>query len=56
MRDMIMNLEREANQMSGTRGLQPKSDEQTFIMRMDRTFRSQYEILLRSYQVRRYFD
>jgi len=56
MRDMIMNLEREANQMSGTRGLQPKSDEQTFIMRIDRTFRSQYEILLRSYQVRRYFD
>jgi meckelin len=51
IRDMIMNLERESNRMSGTRGLQAKSDEQTFIVRIDRTFRSQYEILLRNYEV-----
>ena len=50
---MIMNLERESKQMSGTRGLQAKSDEQTFIIRIDRTFRIQYEILLRSYQVKK---
>ncbi len=53
MRDMMLNLEREGKQMSGTRGLQAKSDEQTFIMRVDRTFRLQYELLLRSYQVSR---
>jgi meckelin len=53
IRDMIMNLERESNQMSGTRGLQPKSDEQTFIVKIDLAFRSQYEILLQNYQVKK---
>jgi hypothetical protein len=53
MRDMLLNLEREGKQMSGTRGLEAKSDEQTFIMRIDPSFRLQYEILLRSYEVRR---
>ena len=56
MREMILNLEREAKQMSGTRGLEAKSDEQTFIMRIDQTFRLQYELLLRNYQVRRDYD
>jgi meckelin len=51
MKDMIMNLERESKQMSGTRGLQPKSDEQTFIIKSDRSFRKQYDYLLGSYQV-----
>jgi hypothetical protein len=51
MRDMIMNLERESNQMSGTRGLEAKSDEQTFIIKLDRPFRAQYNLLLQSYRV-----
>jgi hypothetical protein len=49
---MMINLERESNQMIGTRGLQPKSDDQTFIIRVDRAFRSQYELLLRNYRVK----
>ena len=53
MRDMLLNLEREGKQMSGTRGLQAKSDEQTFVMRIDPAFRAQYEILLRNYYVSR---
>jgi meckelin len=53
MKEMLMNLERESNQTVGTRGLQPKSKEQTFIMKIDRSFRLQYELLLRSYQVSR---
>ncbi len=52
MKDMMINLERESNQMIGTRGLQPKSDDQTFIIRVDRVFRSQYELLLRNYRVK----
>ncbi|CAF0975904.1 unnamed protein product [Adineta ricciae] len=52
MRDMLVNLEREANQMSGTRGLQAKSEEQTFIIKIDRPFRIQYDVLLQSYQNR----
>jgi hypothetical protein len=55
MRDMIMNLERESKQMSGTRGLEPKYDEQTFIVRLDRKFRRQYEDLLQHYQVETIF-
>jgi meckelin len=52
MRDMIGNLDRESKQMSGTRGLQTKSDDQLFIMRIERSFRIQYETLLQSYRVR----
>jgi meckelin len=52
IRDMIMNLERESNQMSGTRGLQAKSDEQIFIMKLARPFRGQYNQLLQSYKVK----
>ena len=51
MKDMMMHLERESNEMIGTRGLEPKSTEQIFIVRVDRTFRSQYDALLRNYQV-----
>ncbi|CAF4828802.1 unnamed protein product [Rotaria sp. Silwood1] len=50
MKEMIMNLERESNQMSGTRGLQAKSDEQTFIVQFTGHFRSQYNVLIGNYQ------
>ncbi|CAF2915951.1 unnamed protein product [Rotaria sp. Silwood2] len=50
MKEMIMNLERESNQMSGGRGLQVKSDEQTFIVQLTKRFRSQYNSLISSYQ------
>ncbi|UJR38008.1 hypothetical protein I4U23_030690 [Adineta vaga] len=52
MKDMLINLEREANQMSATRGLQAQSEEQTFIIKIDRAFRAQYDNLLQSYQNR----
>ncbi|CAF1576458.1 unnamed protein product, partial [Adineta ricciae] len=52
MKDMMLNLNREDNQMIGKRGLQPNSDEQIFIVRVDRAFRLQYETLLQSYQNR----
>ncbi|UJR08253.1 hypothetical protein I4U23_012526 [Adineta vaga] len=52
MKDMMMHLERESNQMIGKRGLQPNSDDQIFIIRVDRAFRSQYELLLLNYQNR----
>lgn len=51
MKDMIMNLERESKKMSGTRGLEAKSNEQTFIVRIDRRLRMEYERLLFTYQV-----
>ncbi|CAF3900474.1 unnamed protein product [Rotaria sordida] len=50
MKEMIMNLERESNQMSGTRGLQAKSDEQTFIIQLTSKFRAEYNILISNYQ------
>jgi meckelin len=53
MRDMIMNLERESKQMSGTRGLEAESDEQTFIVRINGQFRLQYEAFLRDYEVKK---
>ncbi|CAF1345544.1 unnamed protein product [Adineta steineri] len=52
MKEMMTNLERESNQKIGTRGLQPNSDDQTFIIRVDKAFRSQYELLLKNYQNR----
>jgi meckelin len=52
MKDLSMNLYREANQMSGTRGLQNKSTEQMFIMKINREFRQQYDMLLQDYRVR----
>ena len=52
MKDMLMNLERESNRMSGTRGLEAKSKEQTFIMKLSRKFRQQYGALVQTYQVR----
>lgn len=51
MKDILLNFERESNQMSATRGLQSKSEEQTFILRLDRKFRFQYSQLFRNYQV-----
>jgi len=52
VKDMIVNLGRESKQMSGTRGLEAKSDEQTFIVRIDRRLRMEYERLLFTYQVK----
>lgn len=52
MKDIIMNLYREENRLSGTRGLEPNSDEQFFIMKISRSFRRQYELLFRNYYVR----
>lgn len=51
LKEMIMNLERESKQMSGSRGLEAKSNEQTFIVRIDRRLRMEYERLLFTYQV-----
>jgi len=51
MKEMIDNLNREANQTIGGRGLEPNSNDQMFIIRVDRAFRAQYEILLRNYRV-----
>ncbi|CAF3802666.1 unnamed protein product [Rotaria magnacalcarata] len=49
MKDTVMNLYREENRMSGTRGLEPNSDEQIFIMKINRSFRRQYQSLLQAY-------
>ncbi|CAF3787442.1 unnamed protein product [Rotaria socialis] len=49
MKDTVMNLYREENRMSGTRGLEPNSDEQIFIMKINRSFQRQYQSLLRTY-------
>jgi len=51
MKDMLLNLERESNRMSGTRGLEAKSDDQTFIIKIDGAFRSQYDLLIQTYRV-----
>ncbi len=52
MKEMLDNLHRESKQEIGGRGLEPNSNDQIFIIRVDRAFRSQYEILLRNYQVK----
>ncbi|CAF1256162.1 unnamed protein product [Adineta steineri] len=49
IKEIIMNLHREENQTIGTRGLQDNSDEQIFIMKINRNFRKQYELLFRNY-------
>jgi Meckelin (Transmembrane protein 67) len=51
IKDMIVNLQREAQSMTGTRGLQGNSTEQIFILKIDRAFRRQYESLFRNYYV-----
>ncbi len=53
MKDMLDYLNREVHGKIGSRGLEPNSDDQTFIIRVDRTFRLQYEILLRNYRVKK---
>jgi meckelin len=52
MKDILMNFHREENRMSNTRGLQDNSEEQIFIMKINRSFRRQYELLFRNYYVR----
>jgi hypothetical protein len=52
MKEILMNFNREQNQMSGTRGLENNSNEQIFIMKINRDFRKQYELLFRNYYVR----
>jgi meckelin len=54
MKEMLNNLERETNQTIGGRGLQPNSEDQIFIVRIDRSFRLQYEIFLQNYRVKIY--
>ncbi|CAF2968602.1 unnamed protein product [Rotaria sp. Silwood2] len=49
MKEILINLHREENRMSGTRGLQNSSDDQIFIMKINRSFRRQYELLFRNY-------
>jgi meckelin len=56
MSDMLTNLERESKRMSSTRGLQAKSNEQTFIVKLDRSCREQYSRLRQSYQVERTYQ
>ncbi|CAF3770661.1 unnamed protein product [Rotaria sp. Silwood1] len=52
MKEMMINLERESQANSGRRGLETNSDDQIFIIKVDRPVRSQYDLLLRSYQHR----
>jgi meckelin len=51
LKDMIMNLERESRMLSGTRGLEANSTEQIFIMKINRSFRIQYDLLFRKFSV-----
>jgi hypothetical protein len=53
---MLMNLERESRMMSGTRGLQANSTEQIFIMKINRAYRTQYDLLCRKYYVRKFLS
>ncbi|CAF1123716.1 unnamed protein product [Rotaria magnacalcarata] len=53
IKDMTMNLERESNQLSGKRGLQAKSDEQTFIVQISRNFRGVYTEARNRYHIQR---
>ena len=53
MKDMIMNLERESRMMSGTRGLEANSTEQLFIMKVNKEFRMQYDLLFRKFSVKK---
>ncbi len=53
MKQVIMNLHREENQMIGTRGLQNNSSEQIFIMKINKSFKKQYELLFQNYYVRK---
>lgn len=52
MKEMLDHLQSETEQKIGRRGLLPNSEDQIFIIRVDRAFRTQYEILLRHYQVK----
>lgn len=51
MKDMIKNLERETQLMSGTRGLVVNSTDQIFIMKINRRFRRQYDSFYRASDV-----
>ena len=53
MKEMMMHLERESEQLIGRRGLEANSDDQTFIIKVSREFRSQFDILLSNYRVSR---
>ena len=48
-----MHLARESDQLIGRRGLEANSDDQTFIVKVSREFRLQFDILLNNYQVSR---
>jgi meckelin len=52
MKEMLDHLRREVHGKVGGRGLLPNSDDQIFIIRVDRNFRLQYENLLRNYRVK----
>jgi len=53
MKQVIMNLHREENQMIGTRGLQNNSNEQIFIMKINKNLKKQYALLFQNYYVRK---
>jgi meckelin len=55
IKEMILNLQREAQSQSATRGLQGDSTEQIFIMKIDRAVRREYETLFQSYYVSQSF-
>ncbi|CAF1347685.1 unnamed protein product [Rotaria magnacalcarata] len=52
LKDMLINLERESSATIGKRGLEVGSDDQFFIVKIDRVFRSQYDRLIRNYEHR----
>lgn len=51
MRQMLMQFQQESKQMIGKRGLETGSDDQSFIIKVSRPFRSAYDNLLFNYQV-----
>ena len=53
MKEMMMQLARESDQLIGRRGLEANSDDQTFIVKVSRAFRLQFDVLLNNYRVSR---
>jgi hypothetical protein len=53
MKEILINMHREGSGQSGTRGLQDNSDEQIFILKINRAFRKQYVLLFQNYNVRK---
>lgn len=51
MKGMIMNLQREEENLIGQRGLEPNSKDQIFILKISQRFRSEFDNLINNYRV-----